>query len=153
MTAWTALYAQQPGWAWLGVAAAILAAELATGSGHLLWPSAAAGITALLAFAGLGGGPLGQILEFAALTVATTYAARRWWPADRRAADGADLNDWRGRLVGREGEAVAGGGRVFVDGKEWAAEWEDAGAGPAAEGSRIRVTAVVDGGRLRVRPI
>ncbi len=149
MTTWTALYAQQPGWAWLGVAAVLLALELATGSGYILWPSASAAVTAGLVFLGLPGGLFAQLLVFAVLTLASTYAARRWWRPQPRRADGADLNDWEGRLVGREGEAVAGGGRVFVDGKEWAAEWEE-GAAPSA---RVRVTAVVDGGRLRVRPI
>ena len=150
METWLALYAQQPGWAWLGVAAVLLGAELATGSGYLLWPSAAAAVTAGLAFLGLPGGLIGQILVFAALTVAAAYAARRWWPATTRLPDD-DLNNSSRRLIGREGEAVAGGGRVFVDGKEWAAEAEEGGLPPA--GARVRVTAVLDGSRLRVRPV
>lgn len=149
MQTWIALYAQQPGWAWLGVAAVLLGAELLTGSGYLLWPSASAAVTALFAFLGWPAGLIGQLVLFAVLTVASTYAARRWWPPAQRAA-GPDLNDSAGRLVGREGEAVGDGGRVFVDGKEWAAEAE--GALPAP-GARVRVVAVVDGSRLRVRPV
>lgn len=151
MTTWIALYAQQPGWAWLGVAAVLLAAELVTGSGYLLWPSASAAVVAGLAFLGWPAGLIPQLLLFAVLTVASTYAARRWWP--RRAAEegGSTLNDAAGRLVGREGEAVAGGGRVFVDGAEWVAEAE--GGRPLASGERVRVLAVLDGARLRVRPV
>ena len=150
MTTWVALYAQQPGWAWLGVAAVLLAAELVTGSGYLLWPSASAAITAGLAFLGWPAGLIAQLLVFAVLTVASTYAARRWWP--RRAAGEGDstLNDAVGRLVGREGEALAGA-RVFVDGAEWVAETD---AGQAlAPGARVRVLAVLDGSRLRVRAV
>ena len=150
MNTWIALYAQQPGWAWLGVAAVLLAAELVTGSGYLLWPSASAGVTAGLAFLGAPGALFGQILVFAVLTVASTYAARRWWPP-RPAAARLELNDASGRLVGREGEATAGGGRVFVDGAEWLAESE--GGEVLAPGARVRVLAVLDGARLRVRPV
>ena len=151
MSTWIALIEQQPGWAWLGVAAVLLCMELATGSGYLLWPSASAAVTAGLAFLGAPPGWPAQALVFAVLTVASTYAARRWWPPMTRTVHGADLNDWEARLVGREGEAAAGGERVFVDGKEWAVETE-AGAPLLSPGARIRVTAVVDGGRLRVRP-
>lgn len=150
MSTWVALYAQQPGWAWLGVAAVLLALELATGSGYLLWPSASAGVTGCLAFLGLPDALAGQILVFAVLTVASTYAARRWWPP-RRDPVRRELNDATGRLVGREGEAIAGGGRVFVDGAEWLAESE--GGEALAPGVRVRVLAVLDGARLRVRPV
>lgn len=147
MTTWLALYAQQPGWAWLGLAAVLLGAELLTGSGYLLWPSASAAVTAGLVFLGWPDALLGQILMFAVLTLASTYAARRWWPPTPRATGGLDVNDSEGRLIGREGQAVAGG-RVFVDGKEWMAE---ADGEPPAAGARVRVLAVLDGGRLQVR--
>ena len=151
MTTWIALYAEQPGWAWLGVAAVLLCLELVTGSGYLLWPSASAAVVGALAFAGWPPGIVAQAAVFAGLAVGSTYAARRWWPPRPRLAEGLDLNDSVGRLVGCEGEAVAGGGRVFVDGKEWAAE-SDGGA-PLVAGARVRVTAVIDGARLKVRPL
>ena len=151
MSTWAALAEQQPGWAWLGIAAVLLCMELATGSGYLLWPSASAAVTAGLAFLRLPGGWAFQAVMFAALTIASTYAARRWWPPMARAAAGSGLNDARARLVGAEGEAVAAGSRVFVDGKEWAAESE--GGAPLAPGARVRVVAVIDGGRLKVRPV
>ncbi len=150
MTTWIALYAQQPGWAWLGVAAVLLAAELVTGSGYLLWPSASAAVTAGLAFLGLPAGLIPQLLVFAVLTVASTYAARHWWPRRPAGEGSATLNDAVGRLVGREGEAVAGA-RVFVDGAEWVAETE--GGQVLAPGVRVRVLAVLDGARLKVRPV
>jgi membrane protein implicated in regulation of membrane protease activity len=65
---------------------------------------------------------------------------------------GHDINDTVTRLVGREGRAVSAfqgrSGRVFVDGKEWAAELDDGEALDA--GSRVKVTGV-EGAHLRVR--
>ncbi len=151
MSTWAALAEQQPGWAWLGLAAVLLCMELATGSGYLLWPSASAGVTAGLAFLHPPGGWPLQAVIFAALTVASTYAARRWWPPMTPVTAGRGLTDSQARLVGAEGRAVDGGGRVFVDGKEWAAEAE--GGAALAPGARVQVVAVVDGGRLRVRPV
>ena len=43
------LYVMHPFWAWIALAGALLALEVATGSGWLLWPAASAAIVALLA--------------------------------------------------------------------------------------------------------
>ena len=43
------LVADQPFWIWAGLAAALLAAEVATGSGWLLWATASAGVRTLAA--------------------------------------------------------------------------------------------------------
>ena len=61
----------------------------------------------------------------------------------RRPADGeGDINDPARRLVGQQGEAAApfkaGLGRVFVDGKEWAAELD--GGGDLAAKTKVEVT-------------
>ena len=148
MSALEAVVAAQPGWAWLALAAALLAAETATGSGYLLWPSAAAGAVGLLLLAGAPLSPAAQATLFAAATVAATLAARRWWPRRPRGEGAPDLiNDTGRRLIGHEGRVVADG-RVFVDGKEWAAEWD---GGTPPPGGVARVVAVVGGARLRMR--
>lgn len=148
-----ALYQAQPGWAWTGVAAALLALEVATGSGYLLWPSACALLTAGAVVLGLPFGLAGQIALFAILTVVTTLAARRIWPPGAHDARAPDINAAAARLVGHEGDAVAAAEpRVFVDGKEWAAEYED-GAAAQVPGGRVRVVAVLGGARLKVRPV
>ena len=91
------------------------------------------------------------ILAFAALTIASTLLARRYLP--RQVAAGAgDINDNVARLVGHHGAAaqafVGRNGRVFIDGKEWAAELDD---GEALEaGARVEVVGV-QGARLKVR--
>ena len=68
------LAAANPFWTWAAVGAALLAAEVATGSGWLLWPAASAGLLAVLSLAL----PLGWLESaglFAVLTIATSLAA------------------------------------------------------------------------------
>ena len=86
------------------------------------------------------------------IAIAATYVGRRYLPASPKGAD--DINDPTPRLIGREGESVetfhGGHGRVFIDGKEWAAELD--GADELAARAKVRVVEIVGGARLRVRP-
>ena len=147
----TTLYANHPFWMWIALAAALLAVEVVTGSGWLLWPSASAGAVAVLAsVAELSFAP--AVLAFAVLTIASTVLARRYLPRSLLHPSPQDINDNVARLVGHHGRAVSAfhgrAGRVFIDGKEWAAELDE-GDGLAA-GSRVEVTGVV-GAHLKVR--
>jgi membrane protein implicated in regulation of membrane protease activity len=144
------IYLAYPFWVWLAAAAGLLALEVATGSGWLLWPSASAAVTAVaVAFT-----PLdfpGAAVLFAALTIVSTLTARRYLPRSLF-SQRHDINDNVARLMGHHGKAVAafqgGAGRVFIDGKEWAAELDE---GEALEaGARVEVVGV-HGARLRVR--
>ena len=150
MDALASLYIVHPFWTWMGLAALLLAAEVATGSGYLLWPSASAAATGLLA--GLGFGLPIELLAFAILTIATTLFARRYLPHPFR-PKGPDINDPLGRIVGHEGQTASafsrGRGRVFVDGKEWAAELEDGEELPL--GAEVKVTGIIGGARLKVK--
>jgi membrane protein implicated in regulation of membrane protease activity len=144
------LYLMHASWLWLAVGAALLAVEGVTGSGWLLWPAASAGVVAALV--AVWGLPVPvAVLVFAVLVIISTFTARRYLPR-RFVASGRDINDNIGRLVGHEGRVAAafraGEGRVFVDGKEWAAELE--GAETLEAGARVTVSAV-SGARLRVR--
>jgi inner membrane protein len=107
-------------------------------------------VTGLLA--GLGFGLPIELLAFAILTIASTLIARRYLPHPFR-PKGPDINDPLSRIVGHEGQAASafssGRGRVFVDGKEWAAELEEGEDLPA--GADIKVTKVLTGARLRVK--
>jgi hypothetical protein len=146
----TQFYAAHPLWVWAGLAAGLLALEVATGSGWLLWPAASAGIVAALAaFAGL---PLaGALVVFALLTIITTLLGRRLLPTSLTHR-GLDINDPHERLLGRDALTVAaftnGAGRVFIDGKEWAAELDGEVVPPA--GAKVEVVSVA-GARLKVR--
>ena len=143
-------YATHPFWVWLAVGAVFLAVEVATGTGWLLWPAASALLVGLLTLAVQPGLPV-ELGLFAVLTIATTYLARRFLRPVLDASN-PDLNDPSLRLVGRDGEALDGfangKGRVFVDGKEWAAVAPE-GVAPAA-GQKVQVVAV-EGAVLTVR--
>ena len=144
------LYADQPFWVWAGLAAAILAIEVASGSGWLLWASASAAVTAVVVKLVDPSVPT-AILTFAILTLASTLLARRYLPRYANAPAG-DINDNIGRLVGHHGSAVKAfkgrAGRVFIDGKEWAAELDDGEALEAGAGVEV---VGVNGARLKVR--
>jgi inner membrane protein len=132
---------------WLAVGGVLLAAEVASGSGWLLWPAGSAAVIAVVAALLPLSLPV-QIGAFAVLTIVTTLAGRRFFP---RAAAG-DINDTLARLAGSEGIVTqpfhGGSGRVLVDGKEWAAVLD--GAAMPAPGAKVIVTAV-GGAQLRVR--
>jgi membrane protein implicated in regulation of membrane protease activity len=145
------LYNTHPVWVWVVIGAALLAVEVVTGSGWLLWPAAAAGIVAAaVAFAGLD---LSQAaLVFALLTISLALLARRYLPKSLLRHPPHDINDNIARLVGHQGQVVGAfqgrRGRVFIDGKEWAAELD---GGEALEaGARVEVTGVA-GAHLKVR--
>ena len=150
MTWLAELYVTHPFWIWLAAAAVLLALEVATTTGWLLWPAACAAIVALLTFL-LKGNFAVELAVFAVLTIASTVLARRYLPKNA-SGDGPDINDNVGRLVGHVGMAVSafehGRGRVFIDGKEWAAVAQE-GAVPVLE-QRVEVIAA-DGATLTVK--
>ncbi len=139
---------QHPFALWMAIGAVLLAVEVATGSGWLLWPSASAAVMGLL---GLGWqlDMNMQWVAFAILTIITTLTGRHFFP---RVRSGGDINDTRSRLAGLDGVAAGdfqeGRGRVFVDGKEWAAQLE--GSGSLSSGMKVIVVAV-QGACLTVR--
>ncbi|MDO8322969.1 MAG: NfeD family protein [Phenylobacterium sp.] len=146
------LVATNPFWVWAAIGALILATEVSTGSGWLLWPAASAAAVAVAALLFPQMGWVGAIGLYAGLTIVTTLLARRYWrpsPAD----ESQDINDNISRLVGHHGRAAATfhdrAGRVFIDGKEWAAELEEDAV--LAPGAPIEVTGI-NGALLRVRP-
>ena len=144
-----AFFFTHPFWAWIAIGGVFLIGELITGSGWLLWPAAAAAVVAVTSqFVDLGG-PM-EIVLFVVAAVLFTYLGRRFLPPAPK--DELDVNDTTQRLVGREGETVApfadGLGRVFVDGKEWAAELD--GGGDLAAKSKVTVLEILGGARLKV---
>lgn len=147
------LLVTHPFWLWLIVAAVILAVEVATGSGWLLWPAGAAAVVGFSTLALPLSLPL-ELLVFAMLTIMTTLLARRYLPRSLANDGSPDINDNVARLIGHRGrvaEAFTGGhGRVDIDGKEWAAEL-DAG-GDLASGAAVEVVGVA-GARITVRAV
>ncbi|HEY9219387.1 MAG TPA: NfeD family protein [Phenylobacterium sp.] len=146
------LYNLHAFWFWLALAGAILALEVSTGTGWLLWPAGSALVVAFLALA-TGPSPTLTTAAFAVLTIVSTLLGRRFFPRSMLAS-GGDINDNVGRLIGQEARAVGpfhdGAGRVLIDGKEWIAELD--GAQTLAKGERVQVVGVTGGSRLQVRP-
>ena len=145
-----ALFFAHPFWSWIAIGGVFLIFELVSGSGWLLWPAAAAAVTAVLSQLIDLGWPK-EIVLFAVSAVVFTYLGRRFLRPTPKGA--GDINDLGARIVGREGEAVAafrhGLGRVFVDGKEWAAELE--GGGELAAKAKVEVLEILSGAKLKVR--
>jgi membrane protein implicated in regulation of membrane protease activity len=151
MDAVMGFHALHPFWVWLAIAAALLAVEVATGTGWLLWPAASAFVV----------GAIGQLLHpgllielglFAALTIASTLLAKRYLRPVLEPKT-PDLNDPLQRLVGQRGQVLStfeqGRGRVFVDGKDWAAQTDE----PIPAISQEVVVIGVEGSTLKVRKI
>lgn len=149
LTAWEFSH---PFWMWIAVGAVLLAVEVATNSGWLLWSSACAGLVALLTLAPFETSTGVQIAAFAGLTIVTTLVARRLMPP-RKVDDGDGINDAKQRLIGQTGIAAgafaSGFGRVLVEGAEWDAISD---AKTISDGARVTVEAV-GGARLKVRPL
>ncbi|HYG25529.1 MAG TPA: NfeD family protein [Caulobacteraceae bacterium] len=141
-------YGAYPLLVWLAIGALFLAAEVSTGSGWLLWPAGAAAALAVLTLV-LPDSLMLELGLFAAITAVSALLGRRFLP--KGLGSGPDINDNMARLVGQYAVAVSrfdnGRGRVFIDGKEWAAVAD--GADPKAD-QRVEVIAA-EGAVLRVR--
>jgi inner membrane protein len=146
------LYAGNTFWVWAGLAAGLLAIEVMSGSGWLLWASASAAAAGAAA-AGLSLPLSTAVLVFALLTLTSTLLARRYLPPSA-ASEGGDINDNHARLVGQRAAATQafknGAGRVSIDGKEWPADLEAGGA--LAAGAAVEVVNI-RGVRLLVRAL
>jgi inner membrane protein len=144
-----AFFLANPFWTWVAIGGVFLIGELMTGSGWLLWPAGAAAVVALATqLAGLIWPE--EVVLFVVTAIVFTYLGRRFL---RPAPKGErDINALAPRLIGREGETCgpfqAGLGRVFVDGKEWAAELD--GGGDLAAKSKVKVLEILGGARLKV---
>lgn len=151
MDALAGFYVLHPFWLWLAVAAVFLALEVASGTGWLLWPAASAAATGAIAQA-LRLNGLVSIGLFVVLAIASTYLARRYLRPVLE-PKGPDLNDPSQRLIGQRGQVLTtfdqGRGRVFVDGKDWAALTDE----PVPVIGQEVVVIGVEGSILRVRDL
>lgn len=154
MTSLAAIYLSHPLWVWMGVGAILLAIEVMTGSGWLLWPAACAAVVGLITLTGIDLGIGGSIAVFAVLTIISSLTARRFAPGFSR-NDGDDINDRAGGLAGQTGVAASafanGDGRILVNGAEWAARLQN--GGEASAGAKLTVVRVLDGAKLLVTPL
>lgn len=142
--------ANHPFWVWAALAAALLGTEATTGSGWLLWPATCAAVMAVLSMV-FKFDAVQAVGLFAVLTLVSTLLGRRFIP-QLAGDDDRDINDATGRLIGHHGKTVGAfsgrAGRVFIDGKEWAATSDTELDLPA--GTAVEVTGV-DGAHLKVK--
>lgn len=133
-------------WWWLGLAAALLIAELLTNTTYILWPAAAALVTALLA--PFVGWPV-ELFVFAGLGIAFLIVGDRYVKPRLKAGADSGLNQRATYLVGERVTVVKGftegRGRVRHGDTEWSARTED--GADLAKGASALVTQV-DGTRL-----
>lgn len=135
---------------WFAIGLAFLVAEVATGTTYLLWPAAAAAITAALALI-FPGNPVLHWAIFAALTLALTltghfYVRGRWLKREQ----GHGVNERGHHLIGQhahaEGAFENGVGSVKLHDTIWRAVSDDA----VGAGERVEILSV-DGATLRVK--
>ncbi|MES1156838.1 MAG: NfeD family protein [Alphaproteobacteria bacterium] len=135
---------------WLALGFILLIAELLTGTTYLLWPAAAAALTAGFAAAFPGAPWEAQWAVFAALTIGLTFIAHPYVKAWRtRKKDEPLLNDRAAALVGVRAAAardfVDGLGAVKINDSIWRAKSADA----IEAGATVQVLSV-EGATLNV---
>lgn len=138
-------------WFWFAVAGVLLMLELTAPGVFFIWlagPAIAVGLLDL----GLDMGWQIELLLFAALSVVSVYAGRRWLGRRRVFdSDRPNLNrrmyDYVGRSYVLDEAVVDGRGRLTIDSTIWEITGPD-----APRGARVTVTGV-DGLKLTVEPL
>lgn len=144
---WTLLGSWGP-WLWLGLATLLIALEVVMPGLHFIWFGLAAGLVALLAFAGIAGGLEWQLAAFGLFSLAALYFGRGLsGRTPKMDADAASLNERGHQYIGRrvtvEQPIANGRGRVRVGDTVWAAEGPDAPAGAQVTVKSTRGTVLV----------
>jgi membrane protein implicated in regulation of membrane protease activity len=130
--------------AWLIAALVLGIAELAVPGVFLVFLAIAAAVTGAAVFVLPDLPVAAQLGAFAVWSAVTVLIGKRWYRD--YPVEGGDpmLNDRSARLVGQvvlvETALIGGHGRVLVGDGSWPARGDD-----AAAGTRVRITAVVDG--------
>lgn len=146
------LFAMHPFWAFMSLAAVLLAAELMTGTTYLLWFSVAAGITALLLSIIPDQSLAFDIILFAILSFVTVFAGIKFFPFTGKIHNN-DINDPQARLLGEVVVTLedfhSGIGAVKVGDTRWRALCAD---GNPKAGVMVKISKI-DGATLFVEAI
>ena len=140
-------WAEQGGFIWLILAALLAIAELMLPGVYLTFIAMGAAITGVLALLFPELGLVGQLISFAAWSMAFVLLGKRWYGANPIPSSDPDLNNRAARMIGQTVtvvEAITGGtGRVRVGDGEWPAEGPDLAAGAKARIAGVRGGVVV----------
>lgn len=143
------LYATEPAYLWLGLAALLALLELIVPGVFLVWVAAAAALTGLLSLV-IDVSLVIQLIMFGIFTMAAVWGARRWYKDHQVSSENPLLNDRAAQMVGASVTVVESitdtGGRIkFADG-EWPAR------GPAMKKGSIAKVIAVEAGIVRIAP-
>jgi inner membrane protein len=129
-------------WWWIAFAVALGAIEMATMSFFLIWPGLAALLIAVLLWIAPGLSGTVQVMVFAILSIALTFAGRSLL---HRYGDGGEANDTLNSranlMIGRHAKVLdfhGPEGNVTIDGIRWRARWNLNAT--AEEGATVEVT-------------
>ena len=139
-------------WWWLAAAILMAALEMLTTTFYLIWPAAAALVTALALWLLPEMSLLAQLALFAVLTIFFTLSGRKLVGSMGNNAPNS-LNKRAEQLVGREAvveEFEFHEGKVMIDGIPWPARLD--GSKTPAPGDRMKVVAA-DGIVVWVKPL
>ena len=126
------------GWLWITAGLVALIAEIVLPSFFMIFVTAAVPVPAVLAF--LGFDPLWQVMCFGVALCALLLVVRPFYVKQTQ-TDRRDLPSRADVLIGKIGivsvtiDPATGGGRVLIDGEDWAAQ----STGYLAQNSRIKV--------------
>ena len=138
-------------WHWWALAGALVIVEVFAPGIMFLWLGVAAGVVGALLLLWPGLGLKGQILVFAALSVASVLAWRRYQKAHPVVTDEPNLNRRGAGCIGQRAALatpiVNGRGRIRLGDSSWPAVGPDLPAGTTVE-----VTGV-EGTLLQVQPV
>ena len=141
-------------WWWVAAALALAIVEVLTFSFFLIWPGLAALAVAIVLWIVPDLSGAGQLLVFAVLSIALTWAGRLLVVNSKPESEAPGLNSRSEQLIGRSAKVLepfdAGGvGAVEVDGVRWRGRLE--GAEALQVGQTVRVTGA-DGMLLVLSP-
>ena len=138
-------------WHWWALAGALVIVEMFAPGVMFLWLGVAAGLVGVLLLLWPGLALTGQILVFAALSVASVLGWRCYQQAHPVVTDQPNLNRRGGGCIGQRAALVApivnGRGRIRLGDSSWPAVGPDLPAGATVE------VVGADGTLLQVRPV
>jgi inner membrane protein len=138
-------------WHWWALGGALVTVEVFAPGVMFLWLGVAAGLVGTLLLFWPGLALTGQILVFAALSVASVLAWRRYQKAHPLVTDEPNLNRRGAGCLGARAALVTpivnGRGRISLGDSSWPALGPDLPAGAVVE------VVGVEGTQLRIRPV
>ena len=140
-------------WWWIALGVGLSALEMVIASFVLIWPGIAAIAMAIILWIAPGIQGELQVALYAALTIASMFAGRKYLRKFGDGAPGTNLNNRSEQMVGHKAKVVdfdLGEGHVELNGLRWAAEWPE---GQSAEVGQVVKIIAAEGMSVQVENI